>query len=735
MKSSTVKISGKLICIILAVCVITAVSFCCRVCVSAEGAVPDLVEIFEKGNWTCLKYTKSWSVIPAGNYRFEMDCVIYSGKPVIRVGNDEIGARITGYQTNYSSRYDSEDNRYIITFTLNEDWEGNLGVLVGNYDGNYGGVNSHFACANPALYLLSADGEKTGGSLINTFAADYYSTSRAGNRWNRRNFGAGAGVCTSPVPRGYFRSVDYIAGDINGDGLLNNKDLTRLFQFLSDWNVTVDEYALDINGDGNVNNKDLIRLFQFLSGWDVKVYHSTGNSQEENMINLRNSSGYDASKVFTGGAWSEAGALKNSILTSGNTEDIYTVTGNKYYISSEMTLDSIPANLKAGDAVLFERGGVWRVNGTTLTVPEGVIFGAYGSGDKPLFSGSAKNYAKSAAWTKAGENIWKTSLVGGNAGIIVFNDKYALGVKKWSLDEVSEDYDFYSDDSKGVLYLRYSGNPKLDFDSIEIGQRNDVIRVKSGAVADNLCVKYTGAHGIILSGNTENVKITNCEIGMLGGSQQLRETRYGNGIEMQLGVRHIKVSGNYVYQCYDAGITFQSWNSADMDTYYDDIDISKNLVEACYYNIEFFSTQPDRGGRYTELHNISISNNILRFAGYVWSYEQRPDHWMTANIRSSQRGWYEETENFVIADNIFDCSRACLVYWWWHSTDDSYVHDAPHPGVTVSGNSFYETKTIDGRVMGYRYELAKKAYDLKSLKNAVAVFDGSPKKVVWLDTI
>ena len=64
----------------------------------------------------------------------------------------------------------------------------------------------------------------------------------------------------------------HITGDINGDGKVNNKDLTRLFQYLSDWDVDANEAALDINGDGKVNNKDLTRLFQFLSDWDVEIY-------------------------------------------------------------------------------------------------------------------------------------------------------------------------------------------------------------------------------------------------------------------------------------------------------------------------------------------------------------------------------------------------------------------------------------------------------------------------------
>ncbi|MBR4910124.1 MAG: hypothetical protein IKZ47_02225 [Clostridia bacterium] len=74
-----------------------------------------------------------------------------------------------------------------------------------------------------------------------------------------------------PVPE-VLIVLPYTPGDINGDEAVNNKDLTRLFQYLSDWEVEVDEEALDVNGDGSVNNKDLTRLFQYLSDWDVEIF-------------------------------------------------------------------------------------------------------------------------------------------------------------------------------------------------------------------------------------------------------------------------------------------------------------------------------------------------------------------------------------------------------------------------------------------------------------------------------
>jgi hypothetical protein len=63
----------------------------------------------------------------------------------------------------------------------------------------------------------------------------------------------------------------YLPGDVNGDGIVNNKDVTRLLKYLAGDDVEVVRFACDINGDGIVNNKDVTRLLKYLAGDDVEI--------------------------------------------------------------------------------------------------------------------------------------------------------------------------------------------------------------------------------------------------------------------------------------------------------------------------------------------------------------------------------------------------------------------------------------------------------------------------------
>ena len=74
------------------------------------------------------------------------------------------------------------------------------------------------------------------------------------------------------IKNGTVSVIDYVPGDINGDNVVNNKDLNRLMKYLAGDDVEVNELALDVNGDNVVNNKDLNRLMKYLAGDNVEIY-------------------------------------------------------------------------------------------------------------------------------------------------------------------------------------------------------------------------------------------------------------------------------------------------------------------------------------------------------------------------------------------------------------------------------------------------------------------------------
>lgn len=58
-------------------------------------------------------------------------------------------------------------------------------------------------------------------------------------------------------------------GDINDDGIKNNKDLALLIQYINGWNVTINKENADTNFDGKINNKDYALLMQYINGWEI----------------------------------------------------------------------------------------------------------------------------------------------------------------------------------------------------------------------------------------------------------------------------------------------------------------------------------------------------------------------------------------------------------------------------------------------------------------------------------
>ncbi|MBR5295504.1 MAG: leucine-rich repeat protein, partial [Clostridia bacterium] len=73
------------------------------------------------------------------------------------------------------------------------------------------------------------------------------------------------------VESGKVTVIDYIPGDVNCDGEINNKDVGLLQRYINGWDVEIDLDAADVTRDGKINNKDLALLQRFISGWNVEL--------------------------------------------------------------------------------------------------------------------------------------------------------------------------------------------------------------------------------------------------------------------------------------------------------------------------------------------------------------------------------------------------------------------------------------------------------------------------------
>ncbi|MDD5603562.1 MAG: alpha/beta hydrolase-fold protein [Eubacteriales bacterium] len=392
-------------------------------------------------------------------------------------------------------------------------------------------------------------------------------------------------------------------------------------------------------------------------------------------------------------------ALKTKIL--GNT-DIPEFKGTAYYVSNDgddkndgkspdkawATLNKVNnMALEKGDAVFFERGGLWRGQVKTKA---GVAYSAYGEGEKPRIYGSDENAAQKDKWILTDiPNVYVYDRVfASDVGLIVFDEGNDWAVKKvlsdnpavlgqsWNADTLIEsvndlandlEFTFNSDKSfkgggtDGKIYL-YSekGNPGERFGSIEIGYDRHIFWVYGDDVhIDNLCIKYTGGCGIF--GNTlKGLHVTNCEVGWIGGSIMAfrdngRVARYGNAINVNANSEDYLVDHCYVYEVYDAGISHQcSWLPS---VYMKNVTYSNNLIEHCVYAIEYFLS----GAELKEgiMSDITFKGNICRFTGYGWG-DQRPNKDEAAHIKS----WSSQnpSERFIIEDNIFDRSKYMMLH-------------------------------------------------------------------------
>ncbi len=64
-----------------------------------------------------------------------------------------------------------------------------------------------------------------------------------------------------------FADSDVLLGDVNGDGVFDEADVTLMNRYLAGWKVTIVEENADMDGDGRITTWDLIMMERTLAGW------------------------------------------------------------------------------------------------------------------------------------------------------------------------------------------------------------------------------------------------------------------------------------------------------------------------------------------------------------------------------------------------------------------------------------------------------------------------------------
>lgn len=362
-----------------------------------------------------------------------------------------------------------------------------------------------------------------------------------------------------------------------------------------------------------------------------------------------------------------------------------TYTGTAYYVSNRgsdandgktpatawATVDKVSnADLSSGDAVFFERGGMWRITG--FICKKGVTYSAYGEGAKPVFTASPEDGADESKWTLFykgvnGEKIWKYYRDMSDCGNLYFNggeswaykvaahwrkgqwmnpDGTKFDVKK-QLDRNHEffssidsalpktdkvEYIWFADlITDGPLYFRCDeGNPGKVFDSIEFGYKSKgnayLIELQDGSIADNLCIRYVALQGIVL-GNSDST-IQNCDIGWCGGAvisdngNELYKPGFGDMVNVSGGATDLRghnniLINNYIHDTFQEGITLETDCHGPQ---YKNI-ASRNLIERTYTGIlvVHWDTNENAEPFWTD---VEVSENIVAMSGFNWGDTQ-----------------------------------------------------------------------------------------------------------------
>jgi hypothetical protein len=411
--------------------------------------------------------------------------------------------------------------------------------------------------------------------------------------------------------------------------------------------------------------------------------------------------------------------------------------------------------LLPSDSVLFRRNCVWR--GGWISARDGVTYGAYGpeSDPKPRLLGSVSASTASDWRVMNGGSIWEADIgqlwtaAGGSApsdlrdvGNIILDDEAGVGRKRYTMDELMVQNDFfYNTSSQRLYFATAAGNPASVHRTMECAlylfttSAPIVVQNASHVVIEDLDVRYTGGNALNAGAGggfgVRDLIIRRCGFSWIGGGCLIPAprwkrdphecTRFGNGIEIsswtcppqrqRKEMSNIEIYGNRFWEVYDAAISPQGKGCYAQRN----ISIHHNLIAHSEYCLEIWGQ-----GRTNEssMDGVLFASNVCANSGGGWSHSARPDP-SGRHICSYTNS--VNVSRVLVRDNIFFQSVPYQAGYWMQDPWDRRPCAAGHCGwagaLHTDHNLWYQTD----RSLGSLLVLGNVSFDAATFEKYVGL--------------
>lgn len=460
----------------------------------------------------------------------------------------------------------------------------------------------------------------------------------------------------------------------------------------------------DFNNDSQ-EIKDYIDQLVQDKEWAVLGFQGLSDISIETLreiLDYINSKGSDTIEIVTYNNMYDRFAEKESVIK--NTVKTYYVSADGVSqdgtdIEDPISLDVLNTKkIKTGDTILFKCGDTF-FGSVSLNIintnDKKITISSYGEGDRPTIS--AFKYVENN-WQKYSDYIYRMDIrdESNYSGYMYLNqDAFNVGFieddkgnkyyqKKLSLDQLTDQFDFYCDGER-YIYLRSDRDPYQMLGGLKLAVDTKLFILASNMDISNLRFACTGGHALQIGGSPAiNIKVSNCLIEDIGGSylDPEYEERYGNGIEFYSSdAENIEITNNIIRDVYDVAFTIQGEAGSGKDVLvHDNVFVNNSQDSEIWEGMEA-----------TGVNNYQFYNNISINQGRGWGYDARTDQDSSAHILFYE--YYPKTADIGFHDNsIYNPLR---VYAIKPSMEDFFTDNF----IKSDHNTYYMAE--DARIFNY----------------------------------